>query len=467
MKSKLLFEGKCIFDSDSDLLVVNLTKKNKNYSLLLKNNFPIFDDLDLTEGLSVSNSNGFLEKLKGASSGRWIYFTAYENEVKIGTVSKPGIKFENNLFIFRQFKDKYLCDEDLSLSNLNEILKLLGFNTKFRTFEIKNKVILVDGGSFVSFIDELSHAYTNLNFLNILYKNILRYKKHQINLSKASFSNKKKILLSLKSFLIKNSIIDHIINMSIFFIEGFLDYKFRITSKGYPQIFRPHKTSLTTMKFISKLDNDEKTKAENIIELNKVEKDDLKSYKFPKKASFLTKNLQRLLWLHDSVNCFMEGIIENYKSKFGVAEGQNILDLCELPLSTLELNNLDELFELYKNSKLTHSEKEYKSAKEFPLGGVVASTGNFAGKARLVISSDDITKINTGDIIVTDDTKPSFVQGMMVCEGIIAQNGGITSHAAIVSRELGKPCLISVDGCMNVISEGDVIEVIDGLVYKR
>jgi pyruvate,water dikinase len=55
---------------------------------------------------------------------------------------------------------------------------------------------------------------------------------------------------------------------------------------------------------------------------------------------------------------------------------------------------------------------------------------------------------------------------MAICQGIITEEGGLTSHAAIVSRELGKPCLIGVEGCTTELTDGDRIKVINGKIYK-
>jgi pyruvate,water dikinase len=76
-----------------------------------------------------------------------------------------------------------------------------------------------------------------------------------------------------------------------------------------------------------------------------------------------------------------------------------------------------------------------------------------------MLSEVDFTRFKDGDILVTSMTRPEFVPLMRRATGIVTNEGGITCHAAIVSRELGKPCLIGTRRATEVIKEGDLIEV--------
>ena len=64
-----------------------------------------------------------------------------------------------------------------------------------------------------------------------------------------------------------------------------------------------------------------------------------------------------------------------------------------------------------------------------------------------------------GDIIVPSMTRPEFVPAMKKAAGIITDEGGITSHAAIVSRELGIPCIIGTKIATKVLKDGDLVEL--------
>ena len=69
-------------------------------------------------------------------------------------------------------------------------------------------------------------------------------------------------------------------------------------------------------------------------------------------------------------------------------------------------------------------------------------------------------------ILIKEFTEPTDLPIMGSAKGIITEEGGLTSHAAIVSRELGKPCLIGVEGCTKILKDGDKIKVVDGNIYK-
>jgi pyruvate,water dikinase len=56
-------------------------------------------------------------------------------------------------------------------------------------------------------------------------------------------------------------------------------------------------------------------------------------------------------------------------------------------------------------------------------------------------------------------TRPEFVPLMKKAAGIVTDEGGITCHAAIISRELGKPCIIGTQTATQIIKDGDLVEV--------
>ncbi len=91
--------------------------------------------------------------------------------------------------------------------------------------------------------------------------------------------------------------------------------------------------------------------------------------------------------------------------------------------------------------------------------GQVASRGYAKGSARLVIGEKDFGKFKDGEVLVTGMTRPEFVPLMKRACAIVTNEGGITCHAAIVSRELGKPCIIGTKNATEIIKDGDLIEV--------
>ena len=91
--------------------------------------------------------------------------------------------------------------------------------------------------------------------------------------------------------------------------------------------------------------------------------------------------------------------------------------------------------------------------------GQVASPGLVRGRVKICVSSKEINKIKKGDILVTAMTTPDFVPAMRIAAAIITDEGGITSHAAIVARELHKPCIIGAKIATKVFHDDDLVEV--------
>jgi pyruvate,water dikinase len=93
--------------------------------------------------------------------------------------------------------------------------------------------------------------------------------------------------------------------------------------------------------------------------------------------------------------------------------------------------------------------------------GMVACKSNkkIRGVVKVVEESKYISKIKKGDILVANETTPDFIIGMKVAGAIVTNQGGITSHAAITSREMGIPCIIATKIATKVLKDGDLIEV--------
>ncbi len=108
----------------------------------------------------------------------------------------------------------------------------------------------------------------------------------------------------------------------------------------------------------------------------------------------------------------------------------------------------------------THSIAELK--------GVTASPGLVTAPVRIVRTLEDMQAFQPGEILVTNQTTPEFVPIMRKAAAIITEQGGITSHAAVISRELGVPCIIGTKIATKVFQTGDQLEVdaTNGVVRK-
>ncbi len=98
-----------------------------------------------------------------------------------------------------------------------------------------------------------------------------------------------------------------------------------------------------------------------------------------------------------------------------------------------------------------------KNQKE--LIGQTAQPGYAKGVVKLILRAKDIHKMNKGDILVSIATDPDIVPAMKLAGAIVTEQGGITSHAAIVSRELGIPCVIGTKIATKILKDGDLVEV--------
>jgi len=95
------------------------------------------------------------------------------------------------------------------------------------------------------------------------------------------------------------------------------------------------------------------------------------------------------------------------------------------------------------------------------VSGLGSSPGIASGKARIVKKLDQLDKVGEGDIIVTEMTTPDMVPAMKRAGGIVTDEGGMTSHAAIVSRELGVPAVVGANDGSTTLADGQTI-TIDG-----
>jgi len=97
-----------------------------------------------------------------------------------------------------------------------------------------------------------------------------------------------------------------------------------------------------------------------------------------------------------------------------------------------------------------------------------ASQGKAQGVVKIIQKVHDLVNVYQGDILVTSMTRPEMVVAMEKAAAIVTDEGGITSHAAIVSRELGVPCIIGTKNATKILKNGDLVEVdaTKGIVRK-
>ncbi|MBM4433425.1 MAG: phosphoenolpyruvate synthase, partial [Chloroflexi bacterium] len=93
------------------------------------------------------------------------------------------------------------------------------------------------------------------------------------------------------------------------------------------------------------------------------------------------------------------------------------------------------------------------------LSGSPASPGIASGPVKIVSDASQIDKVKEGDILVAEMTTPDFVPAMKRAAAIVTDRGGRTAHAAIVSRELGIPCIVGSGKATTTLTDGQIISV--------
>ncbi|MFH0971733.1 MAG: PEP-utilizing enzyme [Candidatus Micrarchaeota archaeon] len=115
---------------------------------------------------------------------------------------------------------------------------------------------------------------------------------------------------------------------------------------------------------------------------------------------------------------------------------------------------------LYEWEEIQRIDKRLESIRNFDeVKGMPACKGNVEGKARIIRHTDDLKKFREGEVFVAKYTFPSYTPYMAKSAAIITDDGGITSHAAIISREYGIPCVVGTKHATKIFRDGDFVSV--------
>jgi pyruvate,water dikinase len=99
------------------------------------------------------------------------------------------------------------------------------------------------------------------------------------------------------------------------------------------------------------------------------------------------------------------------------------------------------------------------------ISGKTGNKGYFKGRVRVIHfevkgkTIKEINKMKKGEVLVSESTGPEMILACRKAGAIVTEQGGITSHAALVSRELGIPCVIGTKIATKVLKDGDLVEV--------
>ncbi len=135
-----------------------------------------------------------------------------------------------------------------------------------------------------------------------------------------------------------------------------------------------------------------------------------------------------------------------------------------------------QIFILQARPETIHGVKEQVKSKErkdfvekdILVRGIGVSPGLGSGQVKIIADIKEISRFKQGDVLVTEMTTPDWVLTMKAASAIVTDLGGKTCHAAIVSRELGVPCVVATENATKVLKDADVVTVDGkrGLVFK-
>ena len=93
------------------------------------------------------------------------------------------------------------------------------------------------------------------------------------------------------------------------------------------------------------------------------------------------------------------------------------------------------------------------------VAGKSAFPGKAKGKARIIKTKKDLDKVKGGDIIVASMTNPDFTLHLKKSGAFVTDEGGLMCHAAIIAREMKKPCIVGTKTATEILKDGDLVEV--------
>jgi phosphohistidine swiveling domain-containing protein len=120
-------------------------------------------------------------------------------------------------------------------------------------------------------------------------------------------------------------------------------------------------------------------------------------------------------------------------------------------INTLDRYSKDNPDKEFKFNKIDLNTNEIK--------GEMASSGNVVGKVKIIKRKEQMLEMKEGQILVTPMTTPEYGSVMKKSSAIITDEGGMLCHAAVLARELNKPCIVGTKVATKVFKNGDLVEV--------
>ena len=193
---------------------------------------------------------------------------------------------------------------------------------------------------------------------------------------------------------------------------------------------------------------------------------------------------KKVMYCNDESGTSVKVDVPEEKRKERVLSDEELIELTEMgkrvqahygePMDTEWAFEKDNLFLLQARPITTLGDsKAEEGGESSDLGDVLvkglgASPGMATGKVKIVLDIDELDKIKDGDIMVTTMTTPDMVPAMRRASGIVTDEGGVTCHASIISRELGIPCVVGTGDATITLKEntGVTLDGKKGLVFE-
>ncbi|MFH1276632.1 MAG: PEP-utilizing enzyme [Candidatus Woesearchaeota archaeon] len=161
------------------------------------------------------------------------------------------------------------------------------------------------------------------------------------------------------------------------------------------------------------------------------------------------------------LSCFDEEFMDNWENGSSLPD-QKIL--AERNKNCVLFFEDGELVEVLVGKDVSHLSSLISTSSSFEMSqdvvkGQSAFEGKVKGIVRIVYDPSNVNEFNEGDILVAPWTRPEYLPLMKKAAAFVTDGGGILSHAAIVARELKKPCVISTKNSTSVFKDGDEVEV--------
>jgi phosphoenolpyruvate synthase/pyruvate phosphate dikinase len=396
-----------------------------------------------------------------------VLILSHDNQARWNYLKRSDEDFDKYLdrFLEKPFLMKKL--EKYINNTSSETVKKLDKNLS----KISNKELIELHNYYFNQFENIMHTSGLLRFVDNALLKRLKDLYTEKALEIANISEKPSYALKEEIELLKGEDIKNIHKKYTWSTMGYFEEKPK-SLEDYKKQLKEIKNPEKRLKEITEIQKRELEERKRF--LKKVKKEDLPLFEIAAESTYLKDHLKfytnRMIYYAEPL--FKEIAKRTKKDIYFIKEllPEEVKDLLEG--KEPDLNYIKErkennvLFSEFGNFKVLTGEKALEFEKKYiqkevkkELKGRIACKGYAKGKAKIIISSKDFHKIEKGDIIVVPNTSPDYVPILKKVAGIIAEEGGLTAHVSIVSREFNIPCIVGIENVTKIIKENTIIEL--------